>query len=82
MCASVYTCIMCVFVCVFVCLLVCVCLFVYAVCACVCVCVCVCVRERESVCVLGCTVGPLYYKPLNCRNLCNKGTILSPSVVL
>ena len=28
------------------------------------------------------TVGPLYYKPLNCRNLYNKDTILCPSVVL
>ena len=28
------------------------------------------------------TVEPLYYKPLNSRNLYNKGTILCPSVVL
>ena len=28
------------------------------------------------------TVEPLYYKPLNCRNLYNKDTILCPSVVL
>ena len=28
------------------------------------------------------TVGPLYYKPLKCGNLCNKDTILCPSVVL
>ena len=29
-----------------------------------------------------CTVESLYYKPLNCRNLYNKDTILCPSVVL
>ena len=36
----------------------------------------------NTVCTQLHTVEPLYYKPLKCGNLCNKDTILCPSVVL
>ena len=50
---------------------------------------CAYVHYNDSICIMlhTCTsnvitVGPLYYKPLKCRNLCNKDTILCPSAVL